>query len=217
MVGYELVAGSEVRLTFDGDQIDVASGCNQQGSTWTLDGDVLKVEQLASTMMACEPAALMDQDTWVASFLTSDPVVAASGDELTLTVGTSSMTLVDAEVAEPDLDLEGPTWSLESIITADAASSVPAGVRTPTLRLLEGQVALDTGCNTGTGTYQLASAEATELTFSPIALTRMGCDEATSQVEAAITATLDGVVTFEIDADQLTVTKGDQSLVYRGA
>ena len=94
---------------------------------------------------------------------------------------------------------------------------MPAGVRTPTLRLLEGQVALDTGCNTGTGTYQLASAEATELTFSPIALTRIGCDEATSQVEAAITATLDGVVTFEIDADQLTLTKGDQSLVYRGA
>jgi len=94
--GFELVAGTQIRLTFTGDQIGASGGCNQLNSTWSLDGDVLVVGEMASTKMACEPAALMDQDTWVSSLLASDPTVTLDGDTLTLTEGQSSITLVRA-------------------------------------------------------------------------------------------------------------------------
>ena len=191
VVGFDLVPGSEIRLTFEGDRIGAAGGCNQLSSTWALEGDVapkLVVGDMASTMMACEPATLIDQDTWLSSFLTSDPTVALDGDTLTLTVGQSAITLVE----EPDQTLEGPTWTFDSILSADAVTSV-AVARPPTLTFAGGrwQVAVDTGCNTGSGTYE---ATATEITFGPIALTRIACDDATAQVEAAITTVLDGVV-----------------------
>ena len=67
--------GAQIQLTFDGANIAAAGGCNQIASTWSLEGDVLVVAQPAMTMMACEPAALMDQDTWLAAVLTSRPTV----------------------------------------------------------------------------------------------------------------------------------------------
>ena len=68
--------GREIELTFDGANIGAVAGCNQMGSTWSLEGDVLVVPEPAMTAMACEPAALMDQDTWLAAVLTSRPTVA---------------------------------------------------------------------------------------------------------------------------------------------
>ena len=210
VVGYQLVPDTQIRLSFDGDQLGATGGCNQLSGTWSLDDDVLMVGQMASTMMACEPAALMDQDTWLSSFLTSEPVVSLEGETLTLTAGTSSMTLTDAEVAEPDQSLEGPTWTLDSIVTANAVSSLAAPPAT--LTFAAGQVAVDTGCNTGSGGY---GATDTEITFSPIALTRRACEPLAAEQEAAVIAVLDGTVTYEIDSDQLTLTKGDRGLIYR--
>ena len=142
------------------------------GSTWSLEGDVLVVPAPAMTAMACEPAALMDQDTWLAAVLTSRPTVALDGDTLTLTAEGTVVTLVDRETANPDRPLEGTTWNLESIVTGDAVSSLPASAGTPTLRFEGGQLALDTGCNTGSGGYTVAD---TDITIGPIALTRRAC------------------------------------------
>ena len=49
---------------------------------------MLVVPAMAMTQMACTPAALMDQDTWLAAVLTSRPTVALDGDTLTLTAPT---------------------------------------------------------------------------------------------------------------------------------
>jgi heat shock protein HslJ len=57
---------------------------------------VLVVGDIASTQVACEPAALMDLDTWLSSLLTSDPTVVVEGDTLTLTEGQSAITLTAA-------------------------------------------------------------------------------------------------------------------------
>ena len=210
VVGYELVPDTQVRLSFEGDQLGATGGCNQLAGTWALEGDVLMVGQMASTMMACEPAALMDQDTWLSSFLTSEPVASLDGDTLTLTAGASSITLTDAAVAEPDQSLEGPTWTLESIRTPSAVTSLAAPPATLTFEA--GQVAVDTGCNTGFGSYE---ATDTDITFSPIALTRRACEPLAAEQEAGVIAVLDGTVTYEIDSDQVTLTKGDRGLIYR--
>jgi heat shock protein HslJ len=120
--------------------------------------------------------------------LTSKPTVAVDGDTLTITADGATVTLVDKEVADPDRPLEGTTWTAESLISAQAVSSIPAGVRTPTLRLEGGNVAVDTGCNTGRGSYTVVGDA---ITFGPIATTRMACvDPGGQETETAVLAVL---------------------------
>lgn len=217
--GQTLVEGTQVRLDFDGDRLGVAPGCNSAGGTWALDGDTLVAEDMATTEMACEPAALMEQDTWVIELLTARPTLALDGDTLTLagTVagGDVTITFTDREVADPDRPLEGTAWTLESLISADAVSSVPAGMRVPTLAVTDGRLELDTGCNTGGADVTVSD---TDLTTAGIVLTRMACaDPAAQDVETQIAAVLEGTSTYTIEADVLTIMQGDQGLQYRAA
>jgi heat shock protein HslJ len=210
--GFQLVDGTQIVLTFDGDRIGASGGCNQLASTWSVDGDVLVVADMAMTEMACEPSALMDQDTWLAAVLTSDPTAALDSDVLTLTAEGAVLTLTDREVADPDRPIEGTVWQVESLVSADVVSSVPAGVRVPTLVFSGGEVQVDSGCNTGSGT---ADVGATDIVFGPLATTLMACDEASSQVESQVFGVLQGTVSYTVEADVLTLTNGDQGLVLR--
>ena len=211
--GFTLVPDTQVSLTFDGDNLTAMGGCNTLGGTWSLEGDVLVVPPMVRTMMACEPSALMDQETWLDAVLTSKPAVAVDGDTLTITAQGATVTLVDKEVADPDRPLEGTTWTAESLISEQAVSSIPAGVRPPTLTLDAGSVAVDTGCNTGRGTYTV-SGDA--VTFGPIATTRMACvDPSGQQVETAVLAVLTGTATAAIDGPVLTLMNGANGLQLR--
>ena len=88
--------GGSVSLTFTDDGISVNAGCNTLfgSATWT--GGVISVEgeTLASTMMACSDA-LMDQDQLLSTFFTSDPSWTLSGNELSLTNGSITMSLTE--------------------------------------------------------------------------------------------------------------------------
>ena len=95
--GHEVVAGSEINLTFIDGRISAVAGCNtQNGDADVVDG-TLEVNQLASTMMGCEDD-LMAQDRWLAGFLESGPTVALADGVLTLTSGEESLTLTEQEV-----------------------------------------------------------------------------------------------------------------------
>lgn len=215
VTGRQLVADSEVRLTFDGENLGASGGCNQLGGTWSMEGDVLVVPpDLIMTEMACEPAALMDQDSWLASFLSSRPTVGLDGDTLTLSGGDVTITLLDREVADPDRPLVGTSWTVDSLVTADAASSVPVDVRVPGLTFDAGRVTVDAGCNTGSGEYEATDRD---IAFGPIAITRMACDAASMEVEGHVLAVLDGAATYAIEADVLALTNGDTGLVLRAA
>jgi heat shock protein HslJ len=211
--GYQLVEGTQVQLTFEAGNIGANAGCNQLSSGYALEGDVLVVDAMAMTQMACTPASLMDQDTWLSALLTSRPTVALDGDTLTLTSDGTVLTLQDREVTNPDVALEGTTWNVEGLISNDAVSTVPAGGRVPSLVLADGSVSVDTGCNRGNGGYELGEAE---IMFGPLATTRAACtDPAASETERIVLATLTGTATYEIEADVLTLRNGAEGLVLR--
>ncbi len=212
--GFTLVDGTQIVLTFDGANLAANAGCNQLSSSWSVEGSVLVAPAMAQTEMACDPAALMDQDTWLSSVLTSRPTLTLNGDTLTIAAQGATVTLLDREVADPDLPLEGTVWTVDTLVTGDAASSLPAGVRAPTLTLEGGNLLVDTGCNTGRGGYTIAGDA---VTFGPIATTRMACEPAAMQVEQQVLTVLSGTATFAIDADALTLTNGAGGLVARAA
>lgn len=84
VTGHTLVEGSELTIAFEKDRIAVRAGCNNMNGGYTIDGDTLEAPMLASTMMACEPE-LMAQDQWISEFLAAAPTAELNGETLTLT------------------------------------------------------------------------------------------------------------------------------------
>ncbi len=214
--GHELVEDADVVIQFADGSVSGTGGCNSFIATpYSIDGDELVVDgPMGMTEMACEPAALMDQDTWLAELLTGGPTIELDGDTLTLTSDDDTVTFTDREVTDPDQELTGTTWELDSIVSADAVSSVPTGVRTPTMVIDGDAVMIDTGCNTARGGVAVGDGT---IEFEPLATTRMACPGDASDVEGQVLVVLDGTVDYGIDADQLTIMNGDDGLVFRAA
>jgi heat shock protein HslJ len=206
----ELAAGTRIRISFGDDgRIGVNAGCNTMGGGYRLDGATLVVGDAAVTEMGCD-AARHAQDDWVFGLVTSGPTVSLVGDELVLVAGTDSIALLDRAVADPDRPLVGPTWTVDSIISGDAVSSMPVGVVATIIFTAEGRVQVATGCNDGGGTY---TSDATTITFGDLALTDRACLDAAAQVEAAVLAVLSADrVGYTIEAASLTLLAGSGGL-----
>lgn len=205
--GLSLVPGSRVALTFDTSDGETATlgaqaGCNSLGAPfWIVDG-VLQADTFSMTEMACEPE-LMAQDDALAAFLTSRPTITLDGDRLTLTTASISLTLLDREVADPDRPLLGTTWTIDTVLTGDTASSIPLGA-TPTVEFDGSQVLVSTGCNQGSAVATVDDAAGT-ITFSELTLTEMACGDDLAAFEAHVQAVLAGTRNFEITAGRLTL------------
>lgn len=209
--GRALVAGSRVRVSFQGGQIGASGGCNAMSGPYAIDGDRLVVRQLGGTEMACE-RALMDQDDWLAGFL-DGATLALAGDTLTLARDGVRLTLLDREVADPDRPLLGTRWVVDGLISGGSVASVPAGV-VAALTFTDRRVDVEAGCNRGGGAVTITD---TTLTFGPIALTKMACPGAAMEVERAVTAALSGEVQYAIEAGTLTLQGGAAGLMLRAA
>lgn len=221
----ELVAGTQIRLTFGGDQIGASLGCNQLGGRYELDGDVLVVDELSMTEMGCDPPR-HDQDQWFADLLTSRPTLAVAGDEVTVTSGTTVVVLRDREVADPDRELVGTTWEVTGFVDVDTAMSMAPPGAPGTLVLREdGWVTGSDGCNsigyTQGGDPELGirhRVDGDRITFEGDAVsTLVECAGGEDYVER-YRGVLQGTVTWSIDADRLTLTTaGGHGVTYRAA
>jgi heat shock protein HslJ len=209
--GAAIVPGSRIQLTFKNGDVNAHGGCNSMSGRYSITGDRFSVTQMASTAMGCE-APLMRQDEWLTRIL-GDARIALAGDTLTLDNGQIRLALLDREVASPDRPLVGTEWVLDSIVDGDAVSSVPVGV-TAAIRIVDGQLELDAGCNTGGGPVAIT---ADTLEFGPLMLTKRACQADPSSVEQAVTTVLSGTVSYTIDADLLTIDAGGPGLVFRAA
>lgn len=209
VTGHELVDGSQVELTFEATSLSARAGCNTLFGDYALEQQSLRVGTMASTQMGCEQS-LMDQDRWLAAFLESGPTVGVNGDELTLSDGEAELVLIDRVVAEPDRPLEETTWQLESHRKNDGVSHV-TGMDKASLRFDgAGRVQVRTGCNQGSGSYEL---DGDTVTIGPVMLTRKACPEPAMEIEAMVTSALDQqTLTVSVDADRLTLEGDDVGL-----
>jgi heat shock protein HslJ len=209
--GHDLVPGSTVRMRFQGGQLGISAGCNQMSGKYAIVDGRLTTGQMAMTEMACDEPR-MAQDTWVAAFV-GGAAVTLAGDMLTLKNADVTLTLTDREVADPDRPLQGTRWVLDGIVSGDAVSSVPAGV-TATLTISDGQMQVETGCNTGSASVAVTD---TTLTIGPLGLTKKACVPEAMAVEQAVTSVLSGKVDYAIKADALTLTASGAGLTLRAA
>jgi heat shock protein HslJ len=213
--GITLADGAVLRISFDDGRISVSGGCNGMGGDVTFEGDTMTVGPMMSTQMACDQP-LMDQDSAVQAFLTAGTTVSVDGDTITIT-GTfdgadASITLLDREVADPDRPLADTAWTVTGVISSDAISS-GWGSAVATLTIVDGQAQVNTGCNRGMASVTVDEAAGT-ITFGPLALTKMMCDDDAMRLEQEVTRVLTGTATYSIEAGSLTLMNGSDGLQF---
>lgn len=212
--GRTLVEGTQVRLTFGAGQVSANAGCNTMSGAAGWDGGTLTVGagELATTMIGCPPD-LQAQDEWLAGLLTSSPALALDGDTLTLGDETSGLVLSQ----QVDVPLLETTWAVESLVSGDAASSLPAGVEAGlSIDAAGSRLSASTGCNTGSGPVAIeASAVGATgtLNVGPLATTQMACPAEAMAVEAQVLTVLDGRVDYRIEGSTLTLSSSRGGLV----
>ena len=208
-----LVDGTQVRLGFSDGRLAASAGCNSRGGDYRIDGGRLVFDGGWMTEMGCDEERAA-QDDWLFRFLGSQSTIAQEGDKLTLTSGDVVIAFLDAEVAEPDLPLIGTTWTVDTIVSGDAASSVPDGAVATLVFTDDGRVEVNTGCNNGGGTYEATDGT---LRIGDIEQTLIGCDTAAGQLEVAVLAVINAEeIGYVIDSGVLTLMAGDQGLVLAG-
>lgn len=124
VTGKKLVAGTTVSLVLDGTRIGANAGCNQMGGTATITAGTLITEDLASTLMGCQPD-LAEQDAWIGALLTKSSWVLAG---TTLTLSNHAVT-VEFERTGPVI--QGSTIPTAAAEPATTVSPAPSSSASP--------------------------------------------------------------------------------------
>lgn len=217
---FPLAAGTTLALGFEDDAIQANAGCNQMTGQGTYADGTLDVGAgLATTQMACDPPEKMDQEQWYGTLLAAKPTLELDGDQLVLTSGDTVITYTE-QAAASGTSLTGTLWTLDGFGTSSAdgadgsMSSVPAGV-TSTLQISDaGELNVDTGCNVGGASVRVDDSV---IEVGPLSTTMKFCEGSEGEVEQAVVTVLEGEVAYSIDGEQLTLTKGGQTLSYRAS
>lgn len=201
-----LVEGTRIELSFGEERrVSANAGCNIMAGTGRIDEGKLMVDSLSVTEMGCS-GGRMEQDAWVADFLTSGPRLAIEGDELTLTGERITIVLTDRRVADPDRPLAGTIWVVDTLFAGDAASSVPPSVPATLVIDASGSFDATTGCEGGS-LHGRASVAVGIVTFT--VTEQEPCTAASNALDAAVRSVLAGSRAFEITAGRLRIIAAD--------
>lgn len=202
-----------VTLQFDEQgQAGGFGGCNSYGGSYTLEGDGIRFENVAATLMACAEAGVTSQEQAYLAALNATARYELSGDSLTLrsTDGQTGLKFTRAAAAANGDGsttaggLENSAWQLVSLTEGETQSQALPGTAVTLQFDAGGRVAGSAGCNRYFGEY---STEGDGLHFGPLASTRMACaDEAQTRQEQTYLSLLGQVAGYEIRSDELVLT-----------
>jgi heat shock protein HslJ len=188
------------------------AGCNSIGGKFSTSGDKLKVGDLNMTNMACD-GPRQQQEEWLLAVLNGEPTWKAEADKLTITSGGSVIQLQDRETAKPDVALDSTKWILESVIAGETASTPGNGGAYLTFN--GERVTGSTSCNDLQG---MVARTGDKLTFGELGTTRRACSGEAGALEKTMLATLNGEVTYTLDADKLQLrTPAKNGLDFKAA
>lgn len=201
------VAGTRIRLTFpEPDQLSVSAGCNTLLAEVRVEPDRLHISGVGGTEMGCDPQ-LHDQDEWLADFLEGSPTWQLDADTLTLRGGSTMIVLRDREVADPDRSLAGTRWLIDTIISGETASSLPAGAEGSAWLVIEAQTfRASSGCRDIEGRV---TVDQQRISFHDVVQTDQACPADLVEADGVVTAVLSAEVAYAIEAGRLRLDHPD--------
>ncbi len=205
------LADGEVTAEFGADgQMGGSGGCNRYFASYTIDGGNLTIGQAGSTMMACEPVEVMEQEAHFLAALGAAAAWQIEGDTLTISDadGAPVITFQASETAS----LTGGTWSAtnynngkEAVVSLVADSTITATFTE------DGQLNGSAGCNNFMTSYTL---DGQNITIQPAATTRKMCPgEGVMEQETLFLTALTTAATWSISGNELELRTADGALV----
>ncbi|SEO68487.1 META domain-containing protein [Trujillonella endophytica] len=206
-----LPPGAAATLVAEDERLSGTAFCNSWFAGYRLDGEVLTLEPIGATQMACAEPIMAAEARFLAALSVVDRV-ARDGDDLVLG-GPDVVLRFTRHVPEPDRELVGTRWVLDTLVDRETASSVQGE---PLLQLAaDGTAVFGTGCHSTTGSWR---RDGDVLTVEPGASTLTGCDPPLEAQVEQVSAVLTAGATVAIDGDRLTLTAPDgRGLGYRAA
>jgi len=204
----EVPAGAIVTIAFEDGQASGRAACNSYGGAYDAGDDgSLSFESFAVTAMACEEPLMSLESAYLEALgavtgFGVDGKLTLHGDEIDLTF--------DEEVSPVALPLVGTTWTLTTIASGDAVSSVLNGTDVTAVFTADATVSGSAGCNRYSGSYTWTGDQ---LSFSPLATTKMACADDVMAQESAFLASMEQVASLAIEGSQLTLADGSGALL----
>jgi len=127
----QILPGTTVTLFFtDEGSIGGSAGCNSYFGSYELEGTRISIGSIGQTLMACMEPGVMEQEYLYLSLLSDVVSVTAGSDTLSFqdSRGTTILSFDRMVPHEPE-PLVGTNWTLASLHTEDAVSSVISGTR----------------------------------------------------------------------------------------
>lgn len=206
-----LVDDAPVTLRVGQGELSGRSACNHYFAQVSVDGDRVRIENAGGTEMGCEPEVMALEGAYLTALTTVDRV-ARNGDQLVFT-GPQTELRFTAVPPVPTSDLVGTTWTLETLVTGEVASSVRSETGDPPTLLLaaDGTLTATTGCRDVHGRYEVTGAEvvAVEMTADG------DCPPDLAEQDDHVVAVLGDGFRATVEQDVLTLSDGDKGLVYR--
>ena len=198
--------GTTVTMVFSEEgRITGSAGCNHYFASYDLKGTRITIGQAGSTMMYCMGAGVMEQESAYLALLNQAASVSSVNDRLTFADAQGMTILSFARIVPPAPEpLVGTTWTLDSLYTADAVSSVIAGTTITAVFGEDGRVSGSAGCNNYFGSYTVTGSS---LSTSSIGSTKMNCPgTGIMQQENTYLASLGKTAGFTISGNRLSLT-----------
>lgn len=193
-----------------GDDTGGTVGCNHFGAAAALDGDTLKITDLASTAMACHGPVQKFEQRFLSVFDGTLKIAVEERDgtkTLTLTSTDGDSITLSEGTAEPAPALKGTRWTIDTLISGKGddgtARSLPKGVKAHLTLAADGTASGSLGCNTFRGK---ATVKDGTIAFGPLATTRKVCAGPEMKTERELIDILAGKVSYQQEQRNLTLT-----------
>ena len=210
-VQLDLARGRPITFAVEDNTVSGSSACNSYGGTASFDGATVRFRQLGGTDMACEPAVMELEQSYLQALGAVDSA-ARDGADLVLSGPAVNLTFSVVPPVE-DKPLANTLWTLDTVLQGEVASSV--AVASPLQLAPDGTMNGSTGCGDFTGTYVLTG---TSLRLTITDRTTTPCPNTRSAQVAAVSDALGEELVVQIEGDRLTLTAPDGSgLEYRAA
>ncbi len=204
------LADREVTAEFNADgQLGGSAGCNRYFASYTVDGGALTIGQAGSTMMACEPAEVMEQEARFLAVLTTAAGWHIEADQLHI-LDAGGQTVATFAASEP-ASLTGGTWSATGINNGkQAVTSLVIDTTVTAVFGEDGSLNGSAGCNNFMTSYTL---DGQNITIEPAATTRKMCPgEGVMEQETQFLTALTTAATWNISGEVLELRTADGAL-----
>jgi heat shock protein HslJ len=201
----------EATAEFNNGELGGRGSCNSYFGSYTVDGNALTVSGIGSTMMACMPESVMQQEADFLANLGAAATYTIEGSQLMIANADGVVTLT-FEASEP-ISLTGTNWVATSFNNGrEAVVSLLADTTITADFAEDGTLSGTAGCNTYTTSY---TVDGETMTIGETASTMMMCSEpeGVMEQEAQYLAALATTATFQIDGNTLTLRDANGAMV----